>query len=442
MKILHYFLGFPPRRTGGLTRYVTDLVKKQAEMGETVYTLSPGLVTFTRRKRIVKVVNSKYESIKCFELNNSLPLPLRGGEKTPSDFCVKFPQKMFDEFLQSVKPDVIHVHTLMGLPIEFLRSAHDLEIRVVFTTHDYFGIAPEPTFFWSGKSYIDNNNAEKWAEIGSESLSTWKLRIYQTHWFPIIRILRMKLQNIYQRLTKQFRFLTDSNEYQQIEHRYVNNGITASYSMLKKYYLDELSLVDFFHFNSNVAKKIYFSQNIRPKEYRVVPITHEGISHAPHLKTINPKGTITVGYIAKFSEYKGFSEFNRLASQLQNENIKFVAYGDNQIPQNSNNIQFMGTYAPSDFQSVVSSMDVLIIPSLWYETFGFTTLEALSCGVPVIVHDTVGAKDLADSRFVYHNIEDVVPLISRISTYHILKLPSMLEHAKKMRNIYLGKCIE
>lgn len=33
-------------------------------------------------------------------------------------------------------------------------------------------------------------------------------------------------------------------------------------------------------------------------------------------------------------------------------------------------------------------------PSVWYETFGFTVLEALSHGVPVVISGTVGARDI------------------------------------------------
>ena len=40
--------------------------------------------------------------------------------------------------------------------------------------------------------------------------------------------------------------------------------------------------------------------------------------------------------------------------------------------------------------------DCVILPSLWNETFGFTVLEALSYGVPVIVSSHVGAKDIVD----------------------------------------------
>ena len=37
---------------------------------------------------------------------------------------------------------------------------------------------------------------------------------------------------------------------------------------------------------------------------------------------------------------------------------------------------------------------MLVAPSVWHETFGFTVLEALSYGIPVVISGTVGAKDI------------------------------------------------
>lgn len=51
-------------------------------------------------------------------------------------------------------------------------------------------------------------------------------------------------------------------------------------------------------------------------------------------------------------------------------------------------------YTYADLESIFDETDALIAPSVWYETFGYTVLEALSFGVPVIVSSTVGAKDM------------------------------------------------
>ena len=51
-------------------------------------------------------------------------------------------------------------------------------------------------------------------------------------------------------------------------------------------------------------------------------------------------------------------------------------------------------YAYGELTTIFEQTDVLVAPSIWFETFGFTVLEALSYGVPVIISGTVGAKDI------------------------------------------------
>lgn len=47
-----------------------------------------------------------------------------------------------------------------------------------------------------------------------------------------------------------------------------------------------------------------------------------------------------------------------------------------------------------ELSSIMKNNDILIVPSLWKETFGFTLLEGLSNAIPIIATDTVGSKDL------------------------------------------------
>jgi len=57
-------------------------------------------------------------------------------------------------------------------------------------------------------------------------------------------------------------------------------------------------------------------------------------------------------------------------------------------------IKVHGRYSQNDLESLFDDTDALIAPSVGYETFGYTVLEALSYGVPVIVSSNVGAKDI------------------------------------------------
>ena len=57
-------------------------------------------------------------------------------------------------------------------------------------------------------------------------------------------------------------------------------------------------------------------------------------------------------------------------------------------------IVVLARYAYGDFDSIFDVSVFLVTPSIWFETFGFTVLEALSYGVPVVISGTVGAKDI------------------------------------------------
>ena len=55
MVIIHYFLGFPPYRTGGLTRYALDIMLAQVKDGHRVCALWPGqMLLFNKHVAIRK----------------------------------------------------------------------------------------------------------------------------------------------------------------------------------------------------------------------------------------------------------------------------------------------------------------------------------------------------------------------------------------------------
>ena len=50
MRILHYSLGFPPYRSGGLTKFCLDLMIEQKNEGDEVALLWPGQMGFIDKK--------------------------------------------------------------------------------------------------------------------------------------------------------------------------------------------------------------------------------------------------------------------------------------------------------------------------------------------------------------------------------------------------------
>ena len=154
MNILHYSLGLPPFRRGGMTKYCDDLMIEQKKLGHHVSLLYPGtLHDKTNRCSIVyhkKFCLDNVKLDKLIEIKNPLPVSLIDGIKDVDLFTISKDSKIFDLLFEQNKFDVLHIHTLMGLPIEVVKSAKNHNVKVIFTSHDYFPICPRAFLFHDG----------------------------------------------------------------------------------------------------------------------------------------------------------------------------------------------------------------------------------------------------------------------------------------------------
>ena len=129
MNILHYSLGFPPYRTGGLTKFCMDLMKEQVQEGDQVSLLWPGEIQlFGKRTKIQK--NRSVDGIANFEVINPTPVSYDEGIVDIPAFVDEGDLKVYEQFLQFVHPEVIHIHTLMGLHKNLLVAAKKKELRL------------------------------------------------------------------------------------------------------------------------------------------------------------------------------------------------------------------------------------------------------------------------------------------------------------------------
>lgn len=185
------------------------------------------------------------------------------------------------------------------------------------------------------------------------------------------------------------------------------------YQSLIDYYKDCFSIVDEFHFNSEVTRDTY-RKYIVPKEEKIIPITHNGINDHRRKKSFEDN-CLKIGFVGSAAPYKGLSRLIMALKQLnRNDKWRLDVWGDTIGQDESLPIYYRGKFTHSAIETVYTTMDIMVVPSLWHETFSLVTLEALSYGVPVLVSDTVGAKDIVkeyDSKFVFHSDEELVSLL-------------------------------
>ena len=177
MRILHYSLGLPPARSGGLTRYATDLMTAQCGRHQ-VSLLYPGRwQPFGGRVRVRR--GKDYGDVAVYELINPLPVPLSYGVREPGGFlqAKKLDRASLEAFYEQVRPDILHLHTWMGLPAGVLDFLKEKGVKVLFTTHDYYGICPRFSLVDASGVPCDGPQAERCARCNATAPSTAWLRL-------------------------------------------------------------------------------------------------------------------------------------------------------------------------------------------------------------------------------------------------------------------------
>jgi glycosyltransferase involved in cell wall biosynthesis len=125
-----------------------------------------------------------------------------------------------------------------------------------------------------------------------------------------------------------------------------------------------------------------------------------------------PSEKVRIGYIGTFFEHKGVDLLIRAFLALP-ENLAAEAqlklYGDvNQFPEYVNtlkklvadwpergkNVSFLGTFPNDQLGSVLEEIDVLVVPSRWYENTPLVMQSALATLTPLIVTDLGGMSEL------------------------------------------------
>lgn len=432
MKIIEYTLGLPPYRRGGLPRYSTDLANELAKNND-VYLMYPGEINPFSKKVKVKIKRTKYRFY-VIELKNMLPVSLGLGISDSNKFDDARNISELVTFVNNLNPQIVHFHTLMGVPKEFLEYLHQKHIKTILTTHDFYGLCPKileknPLASLSSLQCTDDCMLCK---IGPSYI---KLLIMQSHLYERLKETRL-IRKLRQRNKKSINN-TFSNDQFKLSTKQADERLR-----LRQYYLKMYNLIDEFHFNSSVSQN-YFKKFLPNVNGKVIPITHAGLIDQRKTRKYEKRNHLVLGYIGPYDHKKGFFRIQNVYRKLSGVAINF--YGDIATDDffNQSMVTNHGVVPSSELAKAYKEMDVLIVPS--HETFGFVVLEALLSGTPCLVSDTVGAKDLVPKDWVFSNDNELVNKLNiikkniasfRAVVRHLPLCFDMREHTKIIKETF------
>lgn len=414
MRVMHVSLGLPPLRTGGMTRYCTELALAQVAHGDEVALLYPGrfLLGGTR------VVTSNWNGIRTYEIVNPLPVSLVYGVAEPERFTRPCGDPgAYACLLDGFAPEVIHVHCFQGIHREFFQLAKERGIPLLFTTHDYYPVCPRCTLITSSGNECDScGSAVSCAACNEGSGMTFtRSLIMQSRAYALLKSSR--LVAVVGRYVKTRMSRAVSRTAEGVSEKDASVGEDAStYERMLAYNRSIFGLFDLILANSRPTEQMY-RKWFPDAAYVYLPITHAGLVRQERVSERGAEGrTLKVAYFGGEKHYKGFDTLLDAVRILEGRgvSIELNLYGDDYVHcELPSSATARGRLPPDAISAAVRENSVVCVPSRYHETFGFVVLESLCEGVPVICSNAVGASDLVpnDLRFDSGNSESLAQTI-------------------------------
>jgi len=124
----------------------------------------------------------------------------------------------------------------------------------------------------------------------------------------------------------------------------------------------------------------------------------------PPKKPVPGKPRLDVGYVGSISRHKGVHVLLEAMRLLDGDDVRLHIHGSRDSQPGFSEalvdgiddprVTFHGPFAPASLGRVLAGLDVLVVPSLWYENTPFSVLEALHAAVPVVASDLGGISEI------------------------------------------------
>ncbi|MDD5251660.1 MAG: glycosyltransferase [Patescibacteria group bacterium] len=272
------------------------------------------------------------------------------GLRTAARYLYSFEaRRKFSALLDEFRPDLIHVHNIYHqISPSILPVAKRRGLPVVLTAHDYALLAPNYALFHDG--------------------------------------------NICE-VTKPDRF------WRAVKHRCVKGSLMASALCAAEMTLHrKLGLWD------NLDRIIVPSRFMQAL-FADYGWPAEKIVHVPHFADLSVTPAVGAGDYALFagalSAEKGVATLVRAAAQSRHVPVRIVGTGPEETALKklaaelgASNIEFRGFKSGAALAAEYAGARFVVMPSIWYEVFGLTALEAYAAGKPVVASEIGGLAEL------------------------------------------------
>ena len=465
MKIMQVNWGWSPRQSGGPIGYAADLCKQLVKNGHQVYMFYGG---DSNLKRKCYLEYREEEGVNLAGLVNSPNEYSNFG--LPLNECKQpIVEHFFEDFLDRVKPELVHFHSLIGLSGSLIELAKKRGIATVVSLHNYWFVCPRVDFLIPPDYRLcpGSDEGSKCASCVPAKEKIWKRKIgnlkniIKTHIKRNV-LLKRTLQKLILNANKlKSRFIHSERKKQEIPSLapLPDTLMVQGYEFRQKYLRDQLSFnTDLVIAVSNGVKNVFMRNGVPENKIKVL---HSGIKMAEKLEIFAqkndtpPRNPLIFGFFGPVHPYKGVHILVEAFSKLPLGSARLVIYGTGPsrfyldlMNKTNSYVEFRGAF--DDLGKMLMEFDVAVIPPIWEDNAPLVVLESQAAKKPIIGANIGGIPDFVQDGvngllFEAGNIEDLASKMKKLTdSPHLVELfkgnikrpKSMQEHASDMEQVY------
>jgi len=430
MKIVYVVHEFPPDFIGGTGVAVLEVAKDILARGHNVWVLAPQ-PWLDDDLPSIGFFDEKVDglSVRRLLFNPELASNPVLYEYYNPVLCV-----YAKDFLREISPDIIHIYHLLRLSSSVIDAAKELGIPIILTLTDFWFFCP------------------KWIRLKPDG----SLCKEDFCWEECIYCLKEQ-NNVYDRITKVFsermmksyveQAMSNSKfKFSLINNRQISSLLISAIGRLP-FLKSQLEKVDQIICRSSFLSRVFLKKGYFRNGFTIVSPGTNCSSKLPLGR--RQISSITFGYFGGAREHKGAHILLEAFRQIEATNVNLKLYGNfpnteyarnlRQIAKGDERIDFMGNYERTELTEVLAGIDILVMPSIWYETYGLSILEAFANKVPVIATDIGGIPEIVNDRHngLLFKRGDVLDLREKMES--VMNEPGLIRKFKE--NIPRVRCV-
>lgn len=368
MRILHVVHQYVPDHVAGTELYTQMVARRQLALGHETAVFTP-----LNREGPLSGEPAEEEGVRVYRV------PV-GPRSATNVFLSVFRQAMlaraFAAVLAAERPDIVHLQHLMGVPAAVGETLCAAGVPYVMSLHDYWYGCANGQLLTNDTEEVCGGPDPRYRNCGRCAIARAGQSVYGLAPLvaPLMRRRNALLRPIYERAAR----VLAPNEF--VRRIYAEMGLPTGHVVINPLGLDA---------PPDLADRL--------RERRAA----------------RTPGGLRLGYVGSISRQKGVHVLIEAVNALPAGGVSLDIYGDMAVfPQYAAElralaahpgIRFNGLIARGRIWEALADLDVLVMPTLWYEGSPAIIREAFAAGLPL-----VGSAIGATGSMVRHGIDGLL----------------------------------